>query len=357
MNKLFSFNWQTNYLFIPLAMAISFDLRYLATKALSSEAKNGFLNTIVMFSGQMLNGSFEFCCSYKNKVFTNINKVPLFNNSFIRYDRILVFIAASLDLISFTMLNYLIDEKNNIGELSLILRMSQTIFMAPLVKLIVGTQIHRHTIVSIIIIALSLIGLILFEAQIKYIPNILLYILSYIINSLRIVVMKKTMEKYFYSAYKELFYVGLTGNIEMLVIISILSIFRDSTISFTSVFCSPITAMIGSPINFIYFISIFFTGSLFNTFGTTTNDLLSSLHVGIGDTLAGMIFLCYQPFDIDFLFNCIFIGIILLCCLICTEIIICNFCGMQGNTVKAIAERAISEENIEVNEELLTDDG
>ena len=84
--------------------------------------------------------------------------------------------------------------------------------------------------------------------------------------------MKKTMEKYFYSAYKELFYVGLTGNIEMLVIISILSIFPDSTISFTSVFYSPIIAIIGSPINFIYFISIFFTGSLFNTFGTTTND-------------------------------------------------------------------------------------
>ena len=57
MNKLFSFNWQTNYLFIPLAMAIYFDLRYLATKVLDSKAKNGFLNTIIMFSGQMLNGA------------------------------------------------------------------------------------------------------------------------------------------------------------------------------------------------------------------------------------------------------------------------------------------------------------
>ena len=102
-----SFNWQTNYLFIPLAMAIMFDIRYIVTDSYKTiicpdndnKTKNtgiAILNTMIMFLGQTTNGILELLRpNSKNKGKRIVSK----------YQYLWLFVAASLDLASFIFLN------------------------------------------------------------------------------------------------------------------------------------------------------------------------------------------------------------------------------------------------------------
>ena len=104
---LLSFNWQTNYLFIPLAMAIMFDIRYIVTDSYKTIICPGndnktmntgiaILNTMIMFLGQTTNGILELLRpNSKNKGKRIVSK----------YQYLWLFVAASLDLVSFIFLN------------------------------------------------------------------------------------------------------------------------------------------------------------------------------------------------------------------------------------------------------------
>ena len=90
-------------------------------------------------------------------------------------------------------------------------------------------------------------------------------------------------------------------------------------------------------------------GLVFNISGTLTNHRLSSSHVGIGDTLAGLILIViFKINSILFLVLSFFINLlILIACMIYTEIISCDCCGLKRNINNEIYLRGI-EEKIEV---------
>ena len=50
--------------------------------------------------------------------------------------------------------------------------------------------------------------------------------------------------------------------------------------------------------NFYYLPLIFVTSGLFNLFGTMTNEMMTPLHVGIGDTIAALLFIFMREEDI-----------------------------------------------------------
>ena len=334
MLELFSFNWQTNYLFLPIIAAIVFDLRYFAGNNILKDAKNAFFNSTIMFSSQFIFGSVFFYFQYKTK---ETQKKPIKKIWKIPLDYILNFSCASLDLLSFTTLLFLFEEQKT---MSLILRMTQSLFLVLLGIPILRIELFRYHYLSIIITSVCMISLILIEGIYKDWKNLLLYLLSYFINSLRHVLLKKEMQSCFYTAYQELMYQGLIGLFEMFIYIAIGNFFSEE-INFTKVQKALINIKVQDSIAYIV---IFISGGLFNILNTKINETMSLLHVGISDTIAGMLFIFVKDENkFTTITDCVLIVIIIISCLICTEVIICNFCGLKKDSTNAIIERGKTE--------------
>lgn len=92
--------------------------------------------------------------------------------------------------------------------------------------------------------------------------------------------------------------------------------------------------------NFYYLPLIFVTSGLFNLFGTMTNEIMTPLHVGIGDTIAALLFIFMREEDIHLvtlILQLLLIVIIIISCLICTEVIICHC--LKKDTTNEIIQR------------------
>ena len=350
-----SFNWQTNYLLIPLAMAIMFDIRYIVTDSYKTIIFPGnddktmntgiaILNTMIMFLGQTTNGILEFLRpNSKNKGKRIVSK----------YQYLWLFVAASLDLASFIFLNLIIGA--SVGDLSLVLRMSQTLFIGLLMYPILKAKLYKHNILAISVITFCLIIFIIAEGNAgkagnawNNILNVFYYLISYFLNSFRIVVMKVLMEKYFYSTYKELLIIGIIGNVEILIGLFFEMIIhtKDDNSYLYTIFIIIIPQIFSQFSSSAYFITMYLSGALFNTFGTLTNELLSSAHVGIGDTLAGLMYVIVKKVNIEvgyIILDIILNIIILISCFVFTEIIILHFWNLKRDTTNAIADRANEE--------------
>ena len=365
---LISFNWQTNYLFIPLAMAIMFDIRYIVTDSYKNKVKDdntmkndiienaklstgiAILNTMIMFLGQTTNGLLEFLRANSKKKSKQIVS---------KYQYLWLFVAASLDLASFIFLNFIIggsgsesgseSRSESVGDLSLVLRMSQTLFIGLLMYPILKAKLYKHNILAISVITFCLIIFIIAEGNKDNILNVFYYLFSYFLNSLRIVVMKILMEKYFYSTYKELLFIGIIGNVEILIglLFEMIIHIKSSDGSYLYIIFRTIIPKIFSEFSSAaYFITMYLSGALFNTFGTLTNELLSSAHVGIGDTLAGLMFVFVKKVNVKagfIILDIILNIIILISCFVFTEIIILHFWNLKRDTTNAITERANEE--------------
>ena len=371
---LISFNWQTNYLFIPLAMAIMFDIRYIVTDSYKQQIQNAgklstgiaILNTMIMFLGQTTNGLLEFLRANSKKKSKQIVS---------KYQYLWLFVAASLDLASFIFLNFIIggsesrsesrsesgsesgsgsgsesgSGSGSVGDLSLVLRMSQTLFIGLLMYPILKAKLYKHNILAISVITFCLIIFIIAEGNKDNILNVFYYLFSYFLNSLRIVVMKILMEKYFYSTYKELLFIGIIGNVEILIglLFEMIIHIKSSDGSYLYIIFGTIIPQIFSEFSSAaYFITMYLSGALFNTFGTLTNELLSSAHVGIGDTLAGLMFVFVKKVNVKagfIILDIILNIIILISCFVFTEIIILHFWNLKRDTTNAIADRANEE--------------
>ena len=355
---LLSFNWQTNYLLIPLAMAIMFDIRYIVTDSYKTIICPGndnktmntgiaILNTMIMFLGQTTNGLLELLRpNSKNKGKRIVSK----------YQYLWLFLAASLDLASFIFLNLIIGA--SVGDLSLVLRMSQTLFIGLLMYPILKVKLYKHNILAISVITFCLIIFIIAEGNSgnagkagnawNNILNVFYYLISYFLNSFRIVVMKVLMEKYFYSTYKELLIIGIIGNVEILIGLFFEMIIhtKDDNSYLYTIFIIIIPQIFSQFSSSAYFITMYLSGALFNTFGTLTNELLSSAHVGIGDTLAGLMYVFVKKVNVEvgyIVLDIILNIIILISCFIFTEIIILHFWNLKRDTTNAIADRANEE--------------
>ncbi len=335
MLDLFSFNWQTNYLFFPIISAFVFSLRYFANNSISDNAKNPFFGSMIMFSSQLIFGSLLYYFQYKTK---ENQKKPIKKISKVPLDYILNFSCASLDLLSFTTLLFLSEVQ---PTKPLILRMTQSLFLVFLGIPILHIELFRYHYVSIILTSTVMIIIMLIEGIFSDWTCLVLYLLSYFMNSLRYVLMKKEMQSCFYTAYKELMYQGLIGVFEMFIFIAIGNCFSIERVSFSNM--KDAFFNISFRDSNVYLV-IFIAGGCFNIINTKINETMSLLHVGITDTIAGLLFIFVKKEkDITTIIDCILIVIIIISCLICTEVIICNFCGLKKDTTNAIIERGKTE--------------
>ena len=121
----FNFNWQTNYLLIPIISAISFDCRYLISNNTNADT---YFKSMIMSASQMVFGFALSYFEYRKKDSQEKHIKKLWH---IRYDILFNFASASLDIVSFTGLNFLLnqsteskdEQKNELKKVPLILRM------------------------------------------------------------------------------------------------------------------------------------------------------------------------------------------------------------------------------------------
>ena len=96
--------------------------------------------------------------------------------------------------------------------------------------------------------------------------------------------------------------------------------------------------------NFYYLPLIFVTSGLFNLFGTMTNEIMTPLHVGIGDTIAALLFIFMREEDIHLVTLILqLLLIVIISCLICTEVIICHC--LKKDTTNEIIQRGNKEQD------------
>lgn len=344
MSKCIQVRWNTNSLFFPILMAITYPLRYIFTNQLPKNYP--LFLTFVMFSAQVTGGIFELIVKANTKntrhkcIDEKINKKCKVN-----FGIVLLFVSSCLDLIGFTILNYMITETNQTSPI--IFRMSQILFLILFSWLILKHYLYRHHVISLI----GIIVLFLILAVINYInksdhsntfKEICYYLLSYCLNSLRIVIIKLVMDKWFISAYKSLFFAGLFGNILILLFISLCTILKIEQFSFNLIIF-PIKECFTNYKYCLFLIAIFISGMLFNIFNLLTNQKLSSIHYGIGDVLICLILLIYLN---DYKYKILYGGILILIlvfCMIYTEILVLSCYGMENYTASEISERALIE--------------
>ena len=121
----FNFNWQTNYLLIPIISAISFDCRYFISNNTNADT---YFKSMIMSASQMV---FGFALSYFEYRKKDTQEKHIKKLWHITYDILFNFASASLDIVSFTGLNFLLnqsteskdEQKNELKKVPLILRM------------------------------------------------------------------------------------------------------------------------------------------------------------------------------------------------------------------------------------------
>lgn len=352
--RILSFKWNTNYLICPILMGISFGIRYTFTSKINGI--NFLIFSLVMFLGQFSCFIFELIVKIRSKSSSRTQEVvnPKYEqidpNALytIRWDYLLLFCTSFLDLLSFSILGHVKTvggQNESIDSLSFALRMSQTLFITGLTMLILKTQLYKHNILAIIIIFIGITSLVFMNMNSKSWIIFIVYILGYFLNALRIVIMKVLLDKWFYSTYQLLFIIGAIGIFLILLIMPFTLLIKSELFSFETIFVNSFQQLKTNPIFILYIIIVYLMGLLFNVSGTLTNHRLSPSHVGIGDTLAGLILIIIFKLNsigsliVSFLINLI----ILFACLIYTEIIVFDCWGLKRNTATEIFQRGLNE--------------
>lgn len=351
---LISFKWNTNYLICPILMGISFGIRYTFTNKISGSI-HFLIFSLVMFFGQFSCFIFEIILKKRSKsnsqevVNVQYNQFIERDHCTIRWDFLLLFCASFLDLLSFSILGYVKNigtrHDESIDSLSFALRMTQTLFLTGLTKLILKIQLFKHNIMAIIIIFIGITALVIMNIYSDSWGIFGIYILGYFLNALRISIIKILLDKWYYSTYKLLFIIGSIGIFLVVLIMPFSLLIKSGTFTFKSIYVNSFQIFKYEKISILYIVIVYLMGLLFNVSGTLTNHRLSSSHVGIGDTLAGLILIIiFKLNDIVSLIISFFISlIILLACLIYTEIIVIDCCGLKHNTVTEIFQRRVDE--------------
>ena len=349
----FSFNWQSNRLWYIVLFAIFFDIRYYISIFTQNEPIIPIIKIMFMCLGQMTCGILELIVQYRSRRKKKIDSrnddsiltKPVISlievhriKKFKCVDLSLLFLTSTLDLVSFSIIS--IKDKKELSSLMFILRMSQTIFIGLSMLIILRTSFYYHHILAISLITVSIIVLLIFNLNGEWI-NALLYILSYIINSFRYVIIYLLMHKYFYSPYLLLFLVCSIGLTVILLFLSVSSFFPNYKYTFHAIGNFASEKFGKNYIDFIIFFGIYLMSFLFNLFNTLTNQTLSPLHVGIGDTLSGVIifYILRNEGIAELSLTGIMNVIVFVGCLIYSEIIIINCFGMKKGTINAIAKR------------------
>ena len=167
MSGYFDFSWTTNHLLYPLLYSISYCIRFYSYKQLSPNQNNPVFFSLIMGFAEISNILFELIIIYRTKQKEKRSLKFIVNNEIIKEEKekksehtfsffllIIIVITALLDLFSSVIINYLITDQAY--SLSLILRITQILFLSLLMRLCLNQLFYIHHILSLFIIFASI---------------------------------------------------------------------------------------------------------------------------------------------------------------------------------------------------------
>ena len=361
MSGYFDFSWTTNHLLYPLLYSISYCIRFYSYKQLSPNQNNPVFFSLIMGFAEISNILFELIIIYRTKQKEKRSLKFIVNNEIIKEEKekksehtfsffllIIIVITALLDLFSSVIINYLITDQAY--SLSLILRITQILFLSLLMRLCLNQLFYIHHILSLFIILVSIIALIILDGNYYKWNFILSYLGSYLLNSIRYILFKHIIEKYYCSPFIILFESGIS----ILIIVSLVILFSTieniELFAFEATIRVPLTAILENKKGIFYTVLIYLFGIFINGLGLLINQELTPCHLGIADILNALFLfivnMIYEDKEFLSLLKLIISIMIFISCLVFTEIVICKCCGLDQFTVKEIQKRAVDDKEI-----------
>ena len=366
--SLIEFSTPGKYLIYPFLFPLSYIGRYFCLHFLPIFTSNTSLFVIVMMLSESSCGIIEIIkkrCWKSKHLYENMDRLiqredELISSNKKKYIKIkevfILFLIALIDISFNLFLNLLVANSfnSNYKSLTVVLRVSQIIFLGILSYFILNIPIYRFHIVCFVITALLLTLILMAERATdktsdlttsEYIIQIVICVVAYCINSIQYVLHKYIMDKHYYSPYSVL---GITGLMEIgiwLIIIGFGELFHNEKLTFSN-------AAIGwsnltEEIYYIFcLIGAYFLGIVLNIIIILTNLFLTPPYNGINDTLNGIVITLLQMIISKSIFS-VLTCVILLCafiiCLIYSEIIVLHCCSIGKDTKKEIVNRGIEE--------------
>ena len=234
------------------------------------------------------------------------------------------------------------------------------IFLVFLSRIILGQQIHRHQVVStIIIIICTILSIILILIKIKFswsiFSDIGLMALIYLLYTLYNVLEKRYFNKYMDSPYHLMFVIGLISLIIILLYetITVLTFSKDE--KFNGIFLQLETNFKKSNYYILLFIADILSAAIWVLGIHLTVYFLTPCHIniseGIAQILTTFIYNILEGYDtyIKIIIYVLFV-IIIFTSFVYNEIIIINACSLNKYTQKYIEDRANTEKIIMLND-------
>ena len=234
------------------------------------------------------------------------------------------------------------------------------IFLVFLSRIILGQQIHRHQVVStIIIIICTTLSIILILIKIKFswsiFSDIGLMALIYLLYTLYNVLEKRYFNKYMDSPYHLMFVIGVISLIIILLYetITVLTFSKDE--KFNGIFLQLETNFKKSNYYILLFIADILSAAIWVLGIHLTVYFLTPCHIniseGIAQILTTFIYNILEGYDtyIKIIIYILFV-IIIFTSFVYNEIIIINACSLNKYTQKYIEDRANTEKIIMLND-------
>ena len=391
MGKLISLGYLSIHLLFPFLTPILNCVKQFVSNQFPDHNIEGliYLLYVVLFLSQMLCGIFELISKIRQKTTkskyisqqkVNPERTTLSSKKVSLLDspkktsRIVYFfliLISFLDLLSSISISIITLLSPNVEDnVESEIRIIQIVFLCFLCKIFLKYSIHRHHIVSIIIIGIgmSLVCLDTFSniaISSSTIIEAVLYLLCYLLYAIQDVIEKHIMEKEYISPFGLLFFEGLFGIIFLFILFCISFYipaywYEADTIGqcileiFSFFFAE-------NPFLLLYLFLFILASVGYNLFIVLTNYYFSPSHIIVSDTLSSIItwiltvitnkstnFTSHWYYVSKILgFILIFLG-----SLIYNEIIICHIHKLDENTKKQIIERAkrLGEENFSIED-------
>lgn len=349
------FHFNSKYLFLVLIFAtVSCIRESLCSSILTDPNKNNpFFFTLVMFLAEISCGAIEIVKTILSKS-QKIRKNRKMNGRSLCSELILLLIIVAIDFTVYTIVNLIIGDKfNNYEDLSPIVRLIEIFVLGILSSKILNTPIKPHHIVCIItfiiLIFISIIteGVTLNNKEksfdlFNYIVFVIITICVFTIDSFQFTFQKYLIDKQFYSPFLLLMYMGIIGIFFLLFVLTF-----DEMFSLYWTFGNFFTSIAKySTIDWVKITCIYICGILYNASLLTIIQQLGTEHVGIGNTLGGIFLILFKFFIIKnsewnkyMLVKALIFFVILIVCLVYTEIIVLNVFSLGDYTKGEIDKR------------------
>lgn len=286
-----------------------------------------------------------------------------FNGRSLFLELIILLLIVGIDFTVYTIVNLIIGDKfTDFGDLSPIVRLIEIFVLGILSSKLLNTPIQPHHIVCIIsfiiLIIISIIteGIILNKASnqdnnpfdiVNYFIFVIITIAVFTIDSFQFTFEKFLVDKQFYSPFLLLMYMGIIGIIFLLFVLTFANFFSFEW-TFTK-FLSSISYF--SIKDWIEIVFIYICGIFLNSSLIIIIQQLGTQYVGIGNAIGGIFLLIVKYFtDSKYYLNRDMLGIksilfiiILIVCLIYTEIIVLNIFSLGDYTKAEIDKRGFRE--------------